>query len=72
MNERMVNASELVGYADIAHRIGQTRQVVWTWADRRHRTHFPEPVAVLVSGPLYLWPEVNAWYSQRKIKKGVR
>lgn len=54
----------LAGIAEIAEEFGVARTTVSTsWADRRERTGFPEPVAVLNMGPVYDLAEVRRWYA---------
>lgn len=56
---RLVEASQLVGVAEIAQRCDVAKPTVCMWRDRH--ASFPQPVIQLRSGPLYLWPDVKAW-----------
>jgi predicted DNA-binding transcriptional regulator AlpA len=56
---RRYEADQLVGAAEIAQRMGCAKNVVHNW-ERRDRT-FPRPIARLVMGKLWHWPEVEAW-----------
>jgi len=52
--------SELVGTAEIADRLGLSfRETVHNW--RRRYPDFPEPVAQLRQGYLWLWPDIERW-----------
>lgn len=56
----MVDADQLVGAAEIAHRLRAARpQVVYTW--RRRDPDFPQPVWSGRMGSLWLWPDVREW-----------
>lgn len=56
---------ELAGIAEIAEALGVARTTVSTsWADRRDRTGFPEPLTVLSMGPVYDLNAVRAWYER--------
>lgn len=57
---RVVRVSDLAGIAEIAARFGVTRQAVCNWGVR-HR-HFPQPVVVLKSGPVYDMTEIVHWH----------
>lgn len=58
------SAPRMGGIAEIAERYGVARTTVSTsWADRRHLTGFPLPIATLRMGPLYDLDEVDRWYS---------
>lgn len=57
---RHVDLDELVGAKDIASRLGVKRaQVVHEW--RRRYPGFPDPVAEIGGGLIWLWPEVLEW-----------
>ena len=58
---RKVDVSELVGAKEIADRIpGVTRaNVVHDW--RARHPEFPEPVARLAMGLVWVWADVEAW-----------
>lgn len=58
---RRVDAAQLVGASEIAARLGAAGpHVVREWR-RRYPGDFPDPVAGLVMGNVWLWPEVEAW-----------
>ena len=57
---RVVRVSDLAGIAEIAARFGVTRQAVCNWVVR-HR-HFPQPVVILASGPVYDMKEIVRWH----------
>ena len=50
---------ELVAVSDIAKRLMLTRQAVALFANPEH--HFPQHVAVVASGRIWRWAEVNEW-----------
>ncbi len=52
------NADDLVGTADIARRLGVSRQRV---GQLRKRDDFPRPVMSLGLGQLWRWSEVAEW-----------
>src|SRR4051794_31706426 len=57
---RRIDASQLVGAAEIAERLEVTLpQTVHDW--RRRHQDFPTPVAVLKMGMVWNWPDVEAW-----------
>lgn len=49
----------LVGITEIAQRAGVLKPAVSNW--RRRYGSFPAPVAELHTGPVWLWPSVEAW-----------
>jgi len=49
----------LVGLTEIAQRAGVQKPVVSGW--RTRYTTFPAPVADLTAGPVFWWPQVQAW-----------
>lgn len=55
----MIDPDHLVGVAEIADAAGVTRGLVSQWSSRD--LDFPEPVAHVALGPLWLWPAVAAW-----------
>lgn len=62
---RRVVPDQLVGAAEIAQRLGVKRStVVHDWA-RRH-PDFPRPIARLVMGHVWHWPEVESWALRTK------
>lgn len=58
-----VDVAELVGISDIAQRCEVSAAAVSMWR-KRYET-FPEPVHQLRMGPLFLWPQVDAWHDAR-------
>lgn len=52
----------LCGYLEIAARAAVKRPVVTNW--RKRYPEFPQPVAVLATGPVWWWPEVAQWLDQ--------
>jgi hypothetical protein len=50
---------QLVGLTEIAQRAGTQKQAVSMWQSRHE--DFPEPIAVLRTGQVWWWPEVQAW-----------
>ena len=58
--DSVVDLDDLVDASEIARRLGVKRpQVVHDW--RRRHDDFPEPVAHLGNGHIWLWPEVKRW-----------
>ena len=55
---------DLVDVTEIAQRHGTTPGTVHSW--RRRHPDFPAPVAELAIGPVWEWPAVSAWLSQRR------
>ncbi|HEU5205692.1 MAG TPA: PIN domain-containing protein [Candidatus Limnocylindrales bacterium] len=55
--------SDLVSVAEIAFRAGRSVNTVQSW--RRRRPDFPAPVASLATGPVWTWPVVEHWISNR-------
>lgn len=55
----MIDPDELVSVAEIADAAGVSRGLVSQWS--RRDLGFPDPVAHLALGPLWLWPDVAAW-----------
>lgn len=56
---RKVDPGELVGVAEVAARLDCSVQAVHAW--RRRYSDFPEPVAHLSMGLLWVWPDVERW-----------
>lgn len=54
-----INPGDLVGAAEIAQRLSIGRSVVGSW--RRRYPDFPAPVAELMMGNVWAWPDVEAW-----------
>lgn len=57
------NGSELVSVAEIAVRANRPINTIQSW--RRRHDDFPEPMASLAAGPVWLWPVVDAWIQGR-------
>lgn len=56
---------ELVGINEIAEMAQASRQAVANWRSRS--IDFPEPIAVLASGPVFRRSQVRAWLRRRKV-----
>jgi predicted nucleic acid-binding protein len=56
-------ASDLVSVAEIAARAARPVNTVRSW--RRRHDDFPAPVASLATGPVWMWPVVERWISNR-------
>jgi hypothetical protein len=56
---RRVDPNELVGVAEIASRLGCSLQAVHAW--RRRYSDFPQPIAQLSMGLLWVWSDVSRW-----------
>jgi predicted nucleic acid-binding protein/predicted DNA-binding transcriptional regulator AlpA len=54
---------ELVSVAEVAARAGRSRNTIQSW--RRRHSDFPQPVAQLATGPVWLWPAVGQWIQAR-------
>lgn len=57
---RNFDVSNLVGHAEIAERLKVRADTVHKW--RQRYDDFPEPFADLAIGPVFWWPDVEAWY----------
>lgn len=66
---RYVDDCNLVSQAEIARRIGRTRQQVGQYVSgKRGPGNFPGPVCSLAEGhPLWTWCEVSSWLCQNSI-----
>jgi uncharacterized protein len=60
-------ASQLVGVAEIASRSGHSANTVQSW--RRRHASFPAPAANLASGPVWLWPSIDAWIENGRVRR---
>lgn len=58
-----VSGDALVGVAEIASRLGVRPNTVIVW--RRRGLEFPSPLAALAMGPVWYWPDIDAWYQAR-------
>jgi predicted DNA-binding transcriptional regulator AlpA len=57
---RRVAVNQLVGAAEIAHRLGKKQtHIVHEW--RKRYPDFPEPVATLTMGMVWAWSDVERW-----------
>jgi chromosome partitioning protein len=54
-----ISELKLVGLAEVATLFGVTKQVVANW--RKRKPTFPEPLAELRSGPVWLTSVIMAW-----------
>ena len=55
-----------MGMAEIQHRLGDiSRQRVYQLT---RRPDFPEPLAVLAQGPVWLADDVDAWIARRRAR----
>lgn len=61
------DVGDLVGAADIARRLGVSRQRV---GQLRERPDFPRPVARLGLGQLWRWSEVSTWMTTWRRRSG--
>lgn len=60
---------EVAGVAEIAKEYGVRATVVSMWDARRDTNGFPEPLARLKMGPVYLMPAVREWHKTRRTRK---
>lgn len=59
---RLINPDVAVSLAEVARRIGKTRQAVSLYArGKRGAGFFPPPVSALNDEPLYSWADVARW-----------
>jgi len=57
---RKIDVDELVGTAEIAQRLGaRNPELVHDW--RRRHPDFPQPVARLKIGFVWVWLDIEAW-----------
>jgi predicted DNA-binding transcriptional regulator AlpA len=63
----MIDVEQLVGAAEIARLLGVSRQRVTQLTSRQD---FPEPVAVLAMGKVWLLDDVGAWIAERDRRLG--
>lgn len=56
----------LVGLGELADIFGVSKQVVSNWRDRN--PEFPTPVAVLKSGPIWLFDQIKEWADEKGIQ----
>lgn len=54
--------AEVVSVTEIAQRASVQRQTVHQW--RRRHPDFPPPLAELAVGPVWAWPDVEAWIAR--------
>jgi hypothetical protein len=58
--------AELAGIAELADMLNARRTTVSQWHSRQATNGFPEPVAVLAMGPVWLRSEVLNWWRAYK------
>jgi hypothetical protein len=56
-------AEDIVSVAEISERAGRPISTVQSWR-RRDRT-FPRPLVELAAGPIWRWPDVDAWIAAK-------
>jgi len=56
---------ELLGLSELAELLGVTRQTIANWRSRRR--DFPEPIAVLKSGPIWTHANITSWAASNAI-----
>jgi uncharacterized protein len=56
-------AADLVSVTEVATRSGRSVNTIQSW--RRRHADFPEPVASLAAGPVWTWPTVERWITDR-------
>jgi hypothetical protein len=56
-----IDPADLVSIQEIATALEVRRDTVDKW---RYRGVLPEPIATVASGPLWLWPDIEAWARQ--------
>ena len=61
-------AEDIVSVAEISERADRPISTVQSWR-RRDRT-FPRPLVELAAGPIWRWPDVNAWIAARTQRRG--
>jgi hypothetical protein len=60
MYRSVIDATQLVGTAEVADRFGLAHpESVHAW--RRRYADFPEPLAVVSSVHVWSWPDVKRW-----------
>jgi predicted nucleic acid-binding protein len=55
--------ADLVSVAELAARSGRSVNTIQSW--RRRHADFPDPVASLAAGPVWTWPIVERWITDR-------
>jgi hypothetical protein len=60
-----IDPEELVGVAEIAEMANVSRSAVANW--RARNSDFPDPVAELQSGPVFLRSQIRTWLVRRKV-----
>jgi predicted nucleic acid-binding protein len=56
-------AGDLVSVSEISARAGRSINTIQSW--RRRHADFPAPAAQLGAGPIWSWPAIAAWISDR-------
>ena len=56
----------VVSVAEIALRAGRPVSSIQSW--RRRHADFPAPLARLAAGPVWMWPQVQAWIDARGLR----
>ena len=55
----MVDVDNLVGTAEVAHRLGVSYRLVHNWLNRYD--DFPTPVSTIGGLRIWNWPDIEAW-----------
>lgn len=58
----MTYADLIIGIAELAKCAKVKPDTVQKW--RQRHADFPEPVRVLAAGPIWYWPDVEAWLAK--------
>lgn len=55
----------MVGRSEIAGRAGTSVGMIDAW--RRRHADFPAPLVILAGGPVWAWPDVEAWLARPRL-----
>jgi uncharacterized protein len=61
-------AEDIVSVAEISERAGRPISTVQSW--RRRDSTFPRPLVELAAGPIWRWPDVDAWIAAKAQRRG--